>query len=865
MAITAASVEANGWVLAITHNRGLGTFASYALSPDASPALTLTSQHPGFDVSGGVAFANAVKPRNFIGTKPLRQAAIVSNAGVLSAKTIDETDNGGGSVTVRIALSSWIYATDKNLTLTAAANWRTGEAAATIAVTNNSTVVCPAPIHRWADVPYRLQRGSFDVDMLVFGFFPQGTQPVAGVKFTVTDGTTVKTFWSTALSTSTQFGDNLRVYRVTVDPTTATALTTGLLRVDAEVYPWIGAMRPTDPAGTKAMGNLRGDGWSGKAQAPFVVAYDPTGARYHMTTVYVDYTNGSTTPATGMVATATTEAASLTAAKAVAPAARAKDVLTALQAVQLTSPWFPGTANGQASDGGFHVFDGVRIVLAPQVHAGGLGLVTGVAYGAATLETYARVEGDPADPNPRANCVLQTVTGDSNASKVSRFAFSNMSVELGNYIDQYCPYWWLDNVELRGRSGQTTSIHAATGGNSPTTGDLSLHFTRSRLWKTGIALDSRFGQTCRAKLIRGTEHRRAAEAAVCVKNRAMLESEDTSFTGSDSSAWMTGAVSSLGLDLPTYDSIVAYGDYRGIRGQLWNGGSLPASATANPVYALGQHRRQVFFGNIGERIGNSPDKMFGCGEQEGADMAECIVEANTVVGERVNWGYNDSGAGATVAATDAQAQNSYVSCRVAGNMLAAHFTKHDRFDDPSVKQQRVNAGDPRSHGIRPYNTNCYASLYGVGQRDNVDLAQTNLGVQPEAFNHEYEGLNCRFDLTPIDPKFAADKSRWRLATDYSSTAVGGGDYTPLAASPAVGRVASGNSDRDGSNTPRPAAFAAGAIEAATVVVTSLVPATTRHSSLVATNTVSSWRSGTMAPAWRAPRPCSLPLKPSCAR
>ncbi len=566
MAITAASIEANGWVLAITHNRGLGSFASYALTPDTSPALTLASQHPGYDATVVTGGGVVSKARSFTATKPLRQAAIVSNAGVLGAKAIDETDNGGGSVTVRIALSNWVYATDTALTLTAAANWRTGEAAATIAVTNNSTVACPAPIHRWADVPYRLQRGSFDVDMLIFGFFPQGNQPVAAVKFTVTDGTAVKVFWSTALSSSTQFGDNLRLYRVTVDPSTATALTKGLLRVDAEVYPWIGAMRPTDVAGSKAMANLAtsavqygaGDGMLGKAQSPFVVAWDPTGARYPFKCVYVDFTNGTAVASTAMIGTGTSDATALTAAKAVAPAARAKDVACAVEALRLTGLSYPA-ANGQAASATPAV-DGCRIVLAPQVHANGLG-GTSVGYTPQVLETWLRIEGDPADANPRQNVIVRTnsTVSPGFSSNTQRVAYATMSIELGFDLLLYTKYQWFDNVELRAQTGQTTSNRAPVGGARPPAGYLGLFATRSRCWKSGVSFDYSFGS--QFQLVRACEHRRAAKSPVCVKNRVISEAEDPSFTGA-LGIQITGALSSFTDDLSVYDSIVAYGDYR---------------------------------------------------------------------------------------------------------------------------------------------------------------------------------------------------------------------------------------------------------------------------------------------------------------
>lgn len=928
MAIVSASIEANGYVLALVVSgtnstaSGVGYDADYPLTPNATPKLTMTSTHPGYDVSGGIAIANSAKTRSLIATKPIRQVAQVSNGSssvsfVIGPKLPDETAASGGQFTVRIALSNWVYSTDTNLTLAALAGWRTGEAAAgPITVTNNSAVTCPIPIHRWPDVPYRLQRGSFDVEVLVFGFHPQGTQPVAAVKFTVTDGTTArnKTYWATALSSSTQFGDNLRCHRVTVDPSVATALTAGLLRIDAEFYPWIGAMRTTDPAGTKSMATLQMDGFLSGAQTPFVVAYDPGGTRYagnHC--AYVDYINGTTTASAAMIGTGTDDASALVAAKLVAPASRAKDVGTAMRAAQLAGYNY-AAGNGQPAPTYPMILDGFRAVLAPQVHAGGLGTVTGPAFGSTTNEIYARVEGDPAATNgPRVDCIIRTSSGTFNSDVIGnmvRLQVSNCSIELGYVFSRYIQYWWFDNVEFRGQTGMTltntTAVQPPVG-----YGKLASHMTRCRMWKTGVSWSTDTFSS-HAKLIRNCEHRRGAEAAVFVKNRMMSEAEDNSWTGYLGTGGMIGAVFYWADDAAVYDSICAYNDVRNCTAAVWNAGFLSAAQTSTPAYTANQNRRQVFFGNICERVGSpgtawaastagivvgmqrsylnnmyqattagttgttapvhgggtasdggvtwqwlsmvvSIDAMFRGGEQSQADMYECIIEANTMAGDRVNWGYNDSSPLGTVALTDSQQQNTYVNCRVAGNIFSAHFTKHDHYDDPAVGAQRkfgpawaawtvyptgqqlVNGGnlyqittggqvggnpptgtgsginpagtsvvynyisvftpDPRYHGVRPYNINCYASVFGVGQRDNLNLATVPIGVQPESFNHEFEGINCRYDGARIDPKFTNNASSFQFDGAHL-TAAGVGNYAPAAGSPALSRVTTGNSDVD---------------------------------------------------------------------
>jgi hypothetical protein len=238
MAIIAASVEANGWVLRVTLTGTLSSsfvagfsaspsndnraqwaanFGAYTSAPNTGMPVTLAMASNGYVQSGGTAVASAAVARVLTATRPLRKPVITgAAAGTRQPQQPDEADNGDGTITVRIALSQHVYATDTGLTLTVAAGWRTGAGAQTIAVTNNSTVAAPAPIVRWADVPYQLQPASFTLECVAVSHHPNGLAPVAGVRFTVTDGTTVKSFWTTALSTSTKYaaggtGQPLRV------------------------------------------------------------------------------------------------------------------------------------------------------------------------------------------------------------------------------------------------------------------------------------------------------------------------------------------------------------------------------------------------------------------------------------------------------------------------------------------------------------------------------------------------------------------------------------------------------------------------------------------------------------------------------
>lgn len=581
MAITAASVEANGWVLRVTVTGAAGNFASYFLDPDGTPRIGLACAHPGFTPAGGIAVA-ASCTRSLVATKPLRKPV---NPALATTFLVDETDNGDGSVTVRLALSDWVHATETSLSLSVLAGWRTGEAAASgIAVINASTFAAALPIMRWAKLGYRRETGAFDVELVVFSHHPQSVAPVAGVKFSVTDGTTVKSAWATALSTSISYGDALRCYRVTIDPATATALTAGLLRCDAEIYPWLGAMRSTDAAGTRSMSGLATAGYDDGAQRPHVVGYDPAGTRYGGQYLFVD-------PAGTASASAAMVQASHAAAKALPAGSRPATLSTAVQALYLANRTL-AAANGGASAS--RATDGALIRLKAGTHVPG---ATAATSGLTSTELPVIVEGDPDDANPRANCILQTQATVVN-TRVSKYEYRNLTLEIGDTSLPSPTYPTLDNVEVRGKAGSEGSGTAAF--NATVAGKLPTNAVRSRWWRSG----SRFGGTTqRIGLLRNCEWSRVADAAVVLGGRFIPATEDATATGviNGVSGMATGTMGG------TEDIIVTGVDLRSVKGRAWVPVQLPAATAGTPNPS---QRRLVFANNLCERIGADPQPFW---------------------------------------------------------------------------------------------------------------------------------------------------------------------------------------------------------------------------------------------------------------
>ena len=820
MAITAASIEANGWVLRLTVSGSPGSFASYILDPDGTPRISLVTTHPGFVQSGGIAMASSYG-RTIVATKPLRKPV---NPASPTTPVIDEVDNGDGTVTVRLALSSYVHATETSLALIVLAGWRAGEAAASAAVTSASTFAAALPIFRWADVPYQRSGGTITLELTVFSHHPVALQPVAGVKFTVTDGTTVKTAWATALSTSIRYGDSVRVYAVTIDGTAATALTAGLLRCDAEVYPWLGAMRSTDTVGTRSMTGLTTAGYGDNAASPFVIGYDPAGTRYGARVIYVD-------PAGTATANAAMVKPDLATAKALAVASRPRDITTAVQALYLANASL-AAANGQG--GQTRSADAARIVLAVGTHSD-VGSTT-ITTGLTTAELPVRVEGDPDDANPRGNCILQTAAAGRRI-RGTKAALSNLTIEVNTsaLFDSLTLYYALDNIEVRGRAGSEAAVVGISGGTAPA-GQWNVSGTRVKWWKTGSRMN---GAAQRFGLIRACEASRRVEG-LCVLGHRFISGgaggEDSFQTAEENviSGW-SGLVTAGAAE----DVVTAGGDFRFVKGRVWTPVPLGAATAGTPNQS---YRRLVFANNLCEKIANVGGAPFwSMGEDELATISYNLIEGCTFIGERVNCMYGDP-LPTTIAETNTLINQAYGN-RVTNCSFDWLPTKHDDFND---SQSQILRG---TNGYRPQLTETWSVTYGVGWEGNYDW-----GRHPAAasFNFEYLG---RRSIKVLAGTPAWPDDRCNLS---GGTTSGGGSYKPAGASPLVGRGLRASVDRDRTGAARTIPFASGAVDTPAAATVAVAPA----SGLLASRSSGpalAWAGGLVPAGTRSATTASQPL------
>ncbi len=802
MAITAARIEASGWVLAITCTGSLGSFASYTLDPDGTPRVSFTTAHGGFVKSSGTAATGTIT-RTIVGTKPLRQAV---NRASPTVEVIDETDLGGGSIRVRIALSENIYATDTVGTLSVLSGWRSGESAASgISITNSSALAAPIPVMRWADLQYERRSGSWQLALLVASHHPVGFEPVAGVKFTATDGTTVKTYWATELGWHGTAPDRLRCYTVTVDPSTATALTAGLIRCDAEIYPWLGSMRTTDASGTRTMTGVVDLGRQTSAQSPFMVGYDFGTSVYAAQFVYVDPASTNVTAASasaGMVAT------SVSGAKAVTLANRAGNVAVALQALQIAARTLPA-ANGQAS--ATRSADGAVIVLAAGVNV--VGAAVSVSTGLQTPQLPVQLVGDPDDSDPRTNCILRSGTATNGSLRATRFALKNLSCEIGQ-VDLLAPtFATLENVKVRGKTGYSSSA-TATLKLLAASGYYAGQARNVKWWRTGSTMagvNNNFG------MVRNVQCPSYIAAQAIFNCRLITNAEDGVYTGVGR---LTGSQND---DVGAQSDVMwAYNDMRGQNQRILVPPFVSATALGGGA-TKGAVQRWVLFNNLIETVTNaSSEALASIGEDElaaGVKSARYnIIEGNSTPGGRVNFFYNDPEP-VTLAEVDTIFNESFGN-RIANNAFALKASKQDDFADPTAQSVRIANSVTPSEGYRPHLIQTWSDLYGVGYEGNYD-GRTTTVIPATNFQHQYFGRRSVQSQVSQSPSVL-----WTSDRSLYGTGAGGGDYTPVASSPLLGRVARGNSDVDWAGTARRGGGAAGAIEASVGIV-SLVPAGSR--------------------------------------
>ncbi|MBC7520240.1 MAG: hypothetical protein H7268_03990, partial [Sandarakinorhabdus sp.] len=416
---------------------------------------------------------------------------------------------------------------------------------------------------------------------------------------------------------------------------------------------------------------------------------------------------------------------------------------------------------------------------------------------ARTSEIPLTIEGDPTNSNPRANCILQTRTvGGQTNNAVQRLRLRNLTLEQGEASLMACNNKWLDNVEIRAKSGFILVNNAPIGGNVLNIASANWWVTRSKIWRSSWSL-AYLSAGPAPGLLRANELARRTAGIVFVKNRTIGSAEDGTTAATDVKFEMH---SSSALYRNKEDVVVAYNDMRYLQSEFL----IRSFVTAALAGTLrDSHRRHLIMNNVIEYIGSDQGALIGYGESELVTVTQVIVEGNTLAGAGMNLFYNNPNAGSLANASTLF--NEVFDCIVRNNAVDRNASKHDDFNDPEIVGYRPST---YPYGYRPHLVQGWANHNGCNIEAHVDHSRSgNAG----SFRRDGVGPRSIQYAASTNPNWTNDLS-YNGGTPSPSNP-GGGDYTPTATSAALNRILRANSDRDLVGNARRPNGASGALEA----------------------------------------------------
>ena len=248
----------NGWTAEIdieglstggTYNLGLG-----ANNDPSTSKIVFTVTSPGYDTSGNATTVI----RTIYGTKEVRKA--------YPSEAQNDESEAGGTVTVKVALSDFIYSGDTSITVDIAAGFYTQAATPTaavndLAVTNSSVLAYPKSVGRWAWPSYESVTTDFLLESVVFNRFAKDGKPLSALKYTCVDEnshTITQIVNNMTVSTRTGDANKVLVYAATMP---VASLTQGdVITCNFTAYPWVG------DSGSLLNSDLVANGGNGFAQ-----------------------------------------------------------------------------------------------------------------------------------------------------------------------------------------------------------------------------------------------------------------------------------------------------------------------------------------------------------------------------------------------------------------------------------------------------------------------------------------------------------------------------------------------------------------------------------------------------------------------
>lgn len=661
---TTAGTSTDGWYCDVLIEDAVdGGAYDFGLGTDNDPTnakfvMTVTSQ--GYNAAGELGTVT----RTLYGTRVLRKA--YPNQTALQEVEAD------GDLTVRVALSDFVYANDKtgegnsgtDPTVTIAAGWYTNNGAGgdsgttgavtAMSVTNNSTLVYPKVVGRWAWPGWELVTTDFLVEAVCFSRFAKNQKQIACIKFDAVDesehSAATQTVTEMTISTRTSAATpKILVYAATI-PVSALDQAEKIT-VNFKAYPWVGNAASVLDSAVGADGVAQPD----ERLGPLMMLNDKAGT-YGVTYAVVDATSGNDT--TG-AASSTISGAEST------PCATIGKGVEAIQAYNNTN------LSRNTADAG------IVLVKAGNYAFAGTTLTGGNSTVWVTIEPHSSTN--------RAGVVINSATGSavSGFIKVRNITIT-ASTSITFYSNATTGMLWLDETIINSSGGIPWYVWLLCFATNNTV--------------TAMPADGFLNYSTSAgawALVRGNTFA-VQKSANCY---AVIGNEGKLLVRFEETGASTGRQISE-------NAVVAYNKIGPITSP-WSGSGYAQSTVIVTGIAIVQNLVEGIMG------GGQPLGVFS-GDGSSTDVNHMVLAYNTFVGERINIGYNDNG-------TTARLRTNWIE---KFNIINSWNNKDDTF----AAENAARTGSwPVGYGVG-FNGNCYEGATFPGEFDGL---LTDISADPD--------------------------------------------------------------------------------------------------------------------------------------
>ena len=657
----AFALLANGWQSETTF-KSLLTGQVYSLTPDGTAKVQVVVNSPGYDASGNPT----VIQRIVVLTRSQLQA--------YPNHALPTEAANGGDAKITMPVSEYIYAGDTivEVNFLAGAYGASTTKTLTTNITSASAVAYPKVIAHWADAPKQVFSGDLALEVVAFQSFGQNKTPVACVKITGTPTTGSPVTKTATYAKSAKYGDNLPVFGATFNAATDfPANGNANVTFTFEAMPWIGdaaAVRDTS-AGT----------------FPSLTTLAPQVHRAGTITERYAYVSTSGNDGTGVVST--------TAATAKAsPFATDTAAMTAMFAA----------AGGNVSNCHIRYMAGT--------HTWNSTVPTGATKTAP--DAWFILEGDPDDPDPYNNVIVQTSTTtykqifNNGAGTFAYLQVKNLNLVIATGFQGFVSggnglWLWHNNVKLRNNLASSTTWLSGVAGVIATDGEATVNTYGARGYNNSST-------NLRPHLLRGLTTNTDVAANVILS------------TTMDATI-VTSACIGLGTVNLATSNLIAHN----VRVDNWNGagslmGVVAAGSPASTVdVAVVQCLFPVKSGSPLISLGDHVDVQF-------SNVYFDYITSVPASGAATNAGriniHNDP---AVIPTVDPAQQSSYVNFAFRRTICGWVAIKDDVFTG-------ANEGNTGASMI----TKGWPKRYGVGFDDVVSM------INPDQFPPDYFGRRC---------------------------------------------------------------------------------------------------------------------------